>query len=123
MTSRKVATEKSSIQCGPPPGHQGTVKAVSPGVLTIGGSGTGVLSKADLVAASMSRCQNPQLPTPGKECQHVLSVSVDAVSACLTVNGDGNGVVLETSIGGQTDGAPPGTLPIVDAKQNVLTAQ
>jgi len=124
MSSQKVVTEKSSIQCGLTPGHQGTVKVTtSPKVLTIGGD-AGVVGKADLLSASITFCQNPQLtPTPGQECKTVVSVSDAAVAKCLTVNGGGNGVVLAVATAGQTSGAPPGTLPIKDANQDVLTAQ
>jgi hypothetical protein len=119
MSGRKVVTEKSSIQCGPAPGHQGTVAAKGQAVLTAGGAG--VLLAADLTAATIAGCKNTSVSSTNVPCSKVQSVSASAVSTCLTVGG--KGVVLDGPLAGVTVGTPPGTLPVVDVKQSVLTAE
>jgi hypothetical protein len=117
--SAKVITDKSSLQCGKTPGHEGTVTATGQPVLTV--SGAGVLLEPDLIAAAIDGCKNPSVSSTNVPCSIVQSVTPGSIARCLTVGGAG--VVLDAPLVAPTVGTPAGTVTVVDVKQNVLTAE
>ena len=117
--AKKVVTAASTILCGRSPGHGGTVTATGEAVLTV--NGAGVLLAADLLAASIIGCTNPSVSSSNIACTKVSSVGAASISTCLTVGGQG--VIIDAPLAGATLGTPPGTLPVNDIKQDVLSAE
>jgi hypothetical protein len=110
-----VLTTSSKLVCA----HGGEL-VVQASTAALSAAGSPVLVRADLLAATVSRCPNTNATAGQKPCLKVTSVLAGA-STALTVGGQP--VMLETARG-LTDAAPP--LPVMwqvgSAGQSVLEA-
>jgi hypothetical protein len=110
----KVLTTASRVLCGPDTGtHGGRVSTASSARLRV--NGNPVLLRSG-VGPAVPDCKTPSSSST-KPCTSVLTV-VGGEAGKLRVGG--NPVMLDT-IGGTTDGVPPGTVP-ASAEQDKLTA-
>lgn len=114
-----VLTDKSAVLCGvlvPGSLHGGNVEVEGADKLTVNGSK--VLLKSGIAGKSVAGCQNAPPPAGKKPCTQVSQVTT---GEAIKLKVGGNGVILESSLTGVTDGTPPGPLSAT-AGQTKLTA-
>lgn len=110
---RTVLNARASIGCG----HGGSVQ-VSAGQSTLTASGSAILVAGDLDGRPISGCLTK--PAPGGIVPCTLVVSVTGGTA-ETLSVGGRAALLDT-VGGQTNGNPPGALAVLLPGQTTLRA-
>lgn len=114
-----VLTTDSTVLCGVLVRgslHGGSVKVSGTDKLKVNGGK--VLLKSGIVEKSVAGCQNTQPPTGKTPCKNVSQVTT---GEAIKLKVGGNGVIIESTLTGVTDGTPPGPLSAT-AGQTKLTA-
>lgn len=114
-----VLTNTSIVLCGelvPGSLHGGSLQVMSTAKLHV--LGNPVLLKSSLQSVLIIGCQNSPPPTGKTKCLHVSQVTAGEATKLRVL---GQGVILDSTLKGTTDGNPPGPLMAVAGQTKLTT--